>query len=198
MKKTVFITTLIFLTISLQACSSNEGKTEVVTDNPTVTSTAQNNSSESSSTTQLSEEKESNGSLEGGNESGVDETSNQIPEPSIDTSVFVYAEKVDVTDAREITDHLDLVVYMSEKLTPGLATQHVLTQAYDFLQQKDLVGTKTVTIGVMNGDFRVSQFTVDLQKFKPENEIITSVLNASTIDKMDDAVKEYGNAMELW
>lgn len=49
-------------------------------------------------------------------------------------------------------------------------------------------------------NFRVAQFTVDLEQFTPENELITSVLNASTIDKMDNAVKdkEYGSAMGLW
>jgi ABC-type enterochelin transport system substrate-binding protein len=119
-------------------------------------------------------------------------------ESGIDTSVFVYAEKVVVTDARDITDHIDLVVHMSEKPTPGLATQHVLTQTYDFLQQKDIQGAKTITIGVMQGDLRISQFTIDVAKFKPTDHLIKSVLAASTIDKMNDEVKEFGKTMELW
>lgn len=116
----------------------------------------------------------------------------------IETSVFVYATKVDVTDARDITQHIDLVVHMNEQVKPGLATQHVFTQAYDFLQQDDIKGAKTITIGVMSGKFRVAQITVDMSKFKPEEHLIKSVLKASTIDKMYPEVKDYGKVMELW
>lgn len=118
--------------------------------------------------------------------------------PEINTSVFVYAEKVDVTDARDITEHINLAVFMSDKLTTGLATQHVISQAYDFLQQDDIKGAKTVTIGVMSGKFRVAQFTVDMNKFKAGEHLINSVLDASEIDKMYPEVQEYGKVMELW
>lgn len=119
-------------------------------------------------------------------------------ESKVDTTVFVYAESVDVTDARDITQHIDIVVHMSNELTPGLATQHVFTQAYDFLQQKDIQGTKTVTIGVMQGDLRISQITIDVSKFKAGEHLVKSVLDASTIDKMNDDVKEFGKVMNLW
>lgn len=84
--------------------------------------------------------------------------------------------KVDVTDSRDITEHIDLVVHMKNSVKPGLATQHVFTQAYDFLQQDDIKGAKTVTIGIMSGDHRVTQITVDAPKFKPEEHLIKSVL----------------------
>lgn len=116
----------------------------------------------------------------------------------IDTSVFVYATKVDVTDARDITEHIDLVVHMNEDVKLGLATQHVFTQAYDFLQQDDIKGAKTVTIGVMSGNLRVAQITIEMSKFKPEGQLIKSVLEASSIDKMYPEVKDYGKVMELW
>lgn len=130
-------------------------------------------------------------------------TSTETKEPKkeeskIDTSVFVYAESVDVTDARDITQHINVVVHMSTEPTPGLATQHVFSQAYDFLQQEDIQGAKTVTIGVMQGDLRISQITIDVSKFTAGDNIIKSVLDASNIDKMIDEVKEYGKVMNLW
>ncbi|UYL94150.1 hypothetical protein PK52_gp20 [Geobacillus phage vB_GthS_PK5.2] len=116
----------------------------------------------------------------------------------IDTSVFEYAKKVEVTDARDITKHINLVVHMSEELTPGLATRHVFYQTYDFLQQNDIKGADTVTVGVMQGDIRVAQITVDVKKFQPDDQIIQSVLKAATIDKMRPEVKEFGKVMNLW
>jgi uncharacterized protein YcfL len=41
-------------------------------------------------------------------------------EATIDTAVFAYAEDIEVTDARDITQHLNLVIHMSDELTPGL------------------------------------------------------------------------------
>lgn len=120
------------------------------------------------------------------------------PEPKIDTSVFAYAKKVDVTDARDITKHIDLAVHMSKDLEPGLATRHVFVQAYEFLQQEDIKGANTVTIGVMNGDIRVAQITVDATKFVAGENLIDSVLQVSTIDKMTPEVKEFGKVMEAW
>jgi hypothetical protein len=124
----------------------------------------------------------------------------QEEKPKIETKVFVYAKSVEVTDARNITNHINLVINMSEELTPGLASNHVLNQTYDFLQQEDIKGANTVTIGVMQGKFRVFQFTVDLQKFKTDDKIAMShlVLKASKIDKMTDEVKQYGKTMQLW
>jgi hypothetical protein len=119
---------------------------------------------------------------------------------SIDTSVFAYAESVDVTDARDITKHIDLVVNMSTDPPPGLAVQHVVSQAYRFLQQEDITGADTITIGVMQDGIRTTQFTVEVSKFSPDPDksMVKCVLEASTIDKMNDEVKEFGAVMEMW
>jgi hypothetical protein len=119
---------------------------------------------------------------------------------SIDTSVFAYAESVDVTDARDITKHIDLVVNMSTEPTPGLAVQHVVSQTYRFLQQEDIIGADTITIGVMQDGTRTAQYTVEVSKFipVPDKSMVKCVLEASTIDKMNDEVKEFGAVMEMW
>lgn len=116
----------------------------------------------------------------------------------IDTSVFIYATDVEVTDALEITEHIDVVVHMSEKVKKGLAVHHVISQMYNFLQQDKVKAAKTVTIGVMSGNLRVAQLTVDMNKFEAGEHIINSVMDASKIDKMDDEVRDYGEVMELW
>lgn len=131
----------------------------------------------------------------------VDEDSTEASETEdlqIETSVFIYAQEVKVTDALDISNHIDVVVYMSEDVGKGLAVQHVLTQMYDFLQQTKVNEAKTVTVGVMSGDFRIAQITVDMSKFKAGEHFIHSVMDASKIDKMDDDVKEYGEALDLW
>jgi hypothetical protein len=118
-------------------------------------------------------------------------------EPQIQTKVFAYAKKVDITDAIEINKHVTATVFMSEELTPQLATQHVLNQSYDFLQQEDLAGANTVTIGVMHGETRVFQFTVDKTKFTPnETEpMVNVVLQASKVEKSTPEIDEYATAV---
>lgn len=119
-------------------------------------------------------------------------------ESTIDTSVFVYAEKVDVTDAIDINDHVTVFVHMSKNLNPGMAAQHVLNQSYDFLQQDDIKGAKTVTIAVSQSDIKVFQFTVEKNKFAPkDNEPMSNVvLKTSKIDHMSNEVKEFAETME--
>ncbi|MFS0777655.1 hypothetical protein ABC255_16850 [Neobacillus sp. 3P2-tot-E-2] len=87
---------------------------------------------------------------------------------------------------------------MNEELTPQLATQHVLNQSYDFLQQEDLAGANTVTIGVMHGETRVFQFTVDKTKFTPNDSepMVNVVLQASKVDKSTPEIDEYATAVE--
>ena len=131
-------------------------------------------------------------------ETSTEPKETKATENKIDTSVFEYAKKVDVTDSREITKHISVVVHMSTEPTPGLATRHVFSQAYDFLQQDDVKGADTITIGVMQGKKRIAQITVDTKKFQPGEQIIESVLKASTIDKMSPEVKEFGKTTDLW
>lgn len=120
--------------------------------------------------------------------------------PEIDTSVFEYAKNVEVTDSLDLTEHVNVVVYMSEDLEKGMAARHVILQTYDFLQQDRVKDAKTVTIGVMSGDMRIAQITVDMSKFKVDEEkpMIEVVMEASKIDKMNDEVKKFGESLELW
>jgi hypothetical protein len=121
-------------------------------------------------------------------------------EATIDTSVFAYAKDVEITDARDITKHITLVVHMSEETKTGMAAQHVLSQAYDFLQQEDIEGAETITFGVMQADTRILQLTTNVKEFVPidSESMAKCVLKASTIDKMNPEVEEYGKVMELW
>jgi hypothetical protein len=128
----------------------------------------------------------------------AEHTDEVIVDAEIDTSVFAFAQSVDITDARDTNKHIDLVVNMSEEITPALATQHVFLQTYNFLQQKDIKGADTITIGVMNGKFRVTQITVDCKKFVAGENLLTSVMAASKIDKMDDVVVQFGKETGFW
>lgn len=117
---------------------------------------------------------------------------------NIDTSVFSYAESVDVDDTRKVNKHINLIVNMNEGPTAGLATEHVLLQTYDFLQQEDIKGADIVTISINQNDTLISKITVDSRKFKAGEHLINSVLAASKIDHMNDDVVEYGEALERW
>jgi hypothetical protein len=57
---------------------------------------------------------------------------------------------------------------------------------------------KKLTLAIIRGDFQSTQFTVDMQKFTPGEHFVKSVVEASTIDKMDDDVREYGKNADLW
>lgn len=182
------VLSICILMILLQACATTEN-----TVNGTEETKVETNKVE---TPEASVQPVPSSNTEGTNNST--EPKDEHEETKIDTSAFIYAKNVDVTDARNITKHIDLVVHMNEGPTPGLATQHVFIQTYDFLQQDDIIGADSITIGIMQGDFRISQITVDLTKFEAGENLINSVLQASKIDKMNDDVKEYGKVMELW
>lgn len=198
-KKNTLIASLFALTLVLQACSNEATPSAAPSETANEPVVASGESEGVQSEKKANETKEDVQSNEDSSQEEVPTVAdNEGDESLINTSVFVYATKVDVTDSRDITEHIDVVVHMKDTVKPGLATQHVFTQSYDFLQQDDIKGAKTVTIGVMSGDHRVSQFTVDASKFKAEEHLIKSVLSASTIDKMYPEVEEYGKVMELW
>ncbi len=56
-----------------------------------------------------------------------------------------------MTDAIDLNNHVTLIISMSEAISPGLATQHVVNQMYDFVQQVDVKGDKTIGINVKQG-----------------------------------------------
>lgn len=119
-------------------------------------------------------------------------------ESNIDTSVFEYAKNVEVTDSRESTQHINLVASMDPEMGPGLAVQHVVKQSYDFIQQSDVEGADKITVGIMQGDTRIAQYTVDTAKFTAGEDKIDSVIAASKIEKMESTAKEYGATTGKW
>ncbi|SDX96299.1 hypothetical protein [Thermoactinomyces sp. DSM 45892] len=122
---------------------------------------------------------------------------------SIDSSTLMlgemgFVEDIKVTDARKITQHINVDIFLFNKAHAGHAVQFILNQYYEFLQQKDIKGAKTVTIGIMQNDTRIFQITTQVKKFKPEEYFIPSILKASKIEKMSDEVREFGRVMEKW
>ena len=118
----------------------------------------------------------------------------------INTSVFEYATDIKLTDAIDINQHVTVMVDMSEELTPGLATQHVVNQTYDFVQQDDVQSAKTITLIVRQAEKKVAQYTINTEKFKPNDDepMADAVISASEIDSMTDEVKEFGKTMGTW
>lgn len=121
-------------------------------------------------------------------------------QPEIDTSVFEYATETKVTDAIEINDHVTVFVHVRDEANPGLSTLDIMTQTFDFIQQDDMKGAKTVTIAVKQGAIKIAQFTATTDKFIPDEDtpMAQLVRDASEIDFMSDEVKEFGKAMDMW
>lgn len=119
---------------------------------------------------------------------------------NIDTSVFEYATNVEVTDGREITQHITVAIDLAPDADPGMGTLNVLKQAYDFLQQEDIAGAETVTIYVRVNDIKVSQFKIYTSKFVPNDQepMAKVVLKAADIEFLRTEVQEFGKVMELW
>lgn len=120
---------------------------------------------------------------------------------TVNTEVFGYAESVEVEDNRAKKNHLAITVTMlggPDGPSPGLATEHVIIQAYDFLQQNDLKDAKTITLKVVQDKNVITQISVQKEQFIPGEYFINSVLDASTIEYMSEDVKEYGKVMERW
>lgn len=123
-----------------------------------------------------------------------------VVKPLIDTSIFEYASKVDVTNALDINNHVTSKVFIDEDANPGMAVQDIIKQTFDYIQQEDLKDAKTITILVTQNDKKIAQFTVQKDQFIPnENEpMIKIVLDASEIEHMSAEVKSFGETMELW
>ena len=124
----------------------------------------------------------------------------EVVETVIDTSVFEYATNTEVTDAIDINQHVTVKVFVSEEADAGMAVMNVVNQSYDFIQQDDVKDAKTITIFVTQNDKKIVQYTVQKDKFEPNDSVPMSdlVLNASEIEFMSDEVKAFGEAMETW
>lgn len=118
----------------------------------------------------------------------------------IDTSVYKYAEKVEVTDAIDITQHVTVFVDIPNENVPGQSVINVLSDTYDFLQQDDMSGAKTVTIAVRQNGIKIAQFTINKDKFVPDDDqpMAGQVVKAAEIETLSNEVREYGSVMELW
>lgn len=121
-------------------------------------------------------------------------------EPLIDTSVFEYATNTEVTDAIDINQHVTVQVFVSEEAEAGMSVLNVVKQSYDFIQQEDVKDAKTITIFVTQNDKKIVQYTVQKDKFVPNENVPMSdlVLKASEIEFMTDEVKAFGKTMESW
>lgn len=129
----------------------------------------------------------------------IEESTAVVDDKKIDTSVYQYATNVEVTNAIDITQHVTLMIDMPTD-KEGLAFQHVVNQTYDFLQQPDIEGAKTVSVNVRKDGIKIGMFTVNTDKFKPNDQepMADAVLNASEIEMLSPEVKEFGKVMELW
>ncbi|OLS38262.1 hypothetical protein BTR22_07170 [Alkalihalophilus pseudofirmus] len=177
---------LFFIVIGLvttSACGSEEGVTETIEEDQAET---------------VSEDESVDEDVPSDEETSID--SEDVESNEIDTSVFEYASQVDVTDAIDINEHVTLFVHMSEDTKPGLATQHVVNQTYDFLQQEEVQDAKTVSVNVKQGEVKIAMFTVNTDQFVPQDDIPMSdvVLEASDIEFMTEEVKQYGENLGTW
>ncbi|GKV66709.1 MULTISPECIES: hypothetical protein [unclassified Sporosarcina] len=124
------------------------------------------------------------------------------PEPvkkEINTSVYEYASNIDITDARDLNDHITLMIDMKTD-NEGMAFQHVLNQTYDFVQQPDIEGAKTIGINVRVKGDKVGMFTIYPEKFKANDDepMADAVLAASDLEMVNAEVEQFGKVMELW
>ena len=118
----------------------------------------------------------------------------------IDTSVFEYAKNIEVTDAIDINEHVTLIITENDDAKPGMVTQNIVTQTYDFVQQGDVKGAKTIGINVIQSGNKIAQYTVYTDKFVPNDDepMSDAVIAASEIEFMTDEVKEFGKTMGSW
>lgn len=126
----------------------------------------------------------------------VETNTNESEVNQIDTSVYEYASNVDVTDVRDINNHITLMIDMKTD-NPGMAFQHVLNQTYDFLQQSDIEGAETIGINVRVAGNKVGMFTAYPDKFIPNDDepMSDAVLAASEIEMMTEDVGKFGETM---
>ncbi|MER2060198.1 MAG: hypothetical protein ABTA16_15365 [Niallia sp.] len=190
MKEIIYSATIVLLLVGCNDNSPPKNMETIIENNETSQST--NSTIAADDTTDKVEEPEDK--LE------ETETKEVKDDSKIDTSIFDLAKEINVTDARDITQHISLQIILKDAVKQGNGVQGVLTQAYDFLQQEDIAGANTITIFVNSGQLKIFQITIDTSKFKTDDEIsmIKLVLDASEIEKMTDEVKSYGEALELW
>lgn len=119
----------------------------------------------------------------------------------VDTSFFTYANSVEVIDNRKDQNNLLVWIDYSADAEPGMSTLNTLNQAFDFLQQSDVIKTGTVTLAIRVDDVKVAQFNVTVANVDFNNNELgvgQIVVNASEVEYLNEAVKTFGQTMELW
>ncbi|MEF7494336.1 hypothetical protein V4V34_07080 [Lysinibacillus sphaericus] len=119
----------------------------------------------------------------------------------VDTSFFTYANAVEVIDNRTTQNNLLVWIDYSADSEPGMSTLNTLNQAFEFLQQPEVIKTGTVTLAIRVDDIKVAQFNV-----KPDNVDFNNtevgmanlVVSGSEIEYLNAGVKTFGQTLELW
>ncbi|MED3876234.1 hypothetical protein [Lysinibacillus capsici] len=82
-----------------------------------------------------------------------------------------------------------------------MSTLNTLNQAFDFLQQPDVINTGTVTLAIRVDDVKVAQFNTKPSNIDFKNGEVGMadlVVNGSDIEYLNEGVKAFGQIMELW
>ncbi|MGE7927449.1 hypothetical protein [Lysinibacillus xylanilyticus] len=119
----------------------------------------------------------------------------------VDTSFFTYANSVEVIDNRTTQNNLLVWIDYSADSEPGMSTLNTLNQAFEFLQQPDVIKTGTVTLAIRVDDIKVAQFSVKPANVDFSNKEVGMadlVVNGSEIEYLNEGVKTFGQTMELW
>lgn len=119
----------------------------------------------------------------------------------VDTSFFTYANSVEVIDNRSTHNNLLVWIDYSADAEPGMSTLNTLNQAFDFLEQPDVIKIGTVTLAIRVGDIKVAQFNIKPANVDFNNNEIgmaNLVVNGSEIEYLNENVKSFGQIMELW
>lgn len=147
---------------------------------------------------EVSAEPEEDTEEEGKDTKDADDTKSE--ESEIDTSMYEYAEDIEVKDALELNDHITLMIDMPEDNTQGLTFQHVVNQTYDFLQQDSAKEAKTIGINIRQGGNKIAMFTVHPDEFKTDDDDIAMadlVLDASVVNMALPEIEEYAKDMDM-
>lgn len=129
--------------------------------------------------------------------------SNESQQPTniVDTSSFKFANSVEVIDNRATSNNLLVWIDYSADSEPGMSTLNTLNQAFDFLQQADVINTGTVTLAIRVDGVKVAQFNTKPSNIDFKNGKVGMadlVVNGSDIEYLNEGVKAFGQVMELW
>ncbi|MEA0565559.1 hypothetical protein [Lysinibacillus irui] len=142
-----------------------------------------------------------NGTEQSGTENQENESDQNQQPTDVDTSFFKFAKSVEVIDNRATSNNLLVWIDYSADSEPGMSTLNTLNQAFDFLQQADVINTGTVTLAIRVDDVKVAQFNTKPSNIDFKNGEVGMadlVVNGSDIEYLNEGVKAFGQVMELW